>query len=156
MISKDLALVLDVLKALEEAELAVGELYRTCAHVWEEDKVFWLKIEAEEMKHARGINKLADILHNKTEQFEVGRSFNPVAINTFIKGIQANIKRLQSGGIPKNNMLFIARDIEQSIIEFRYAEVVKTNDVQYNTLVEKIVSDTVSHKTRIDEKINAR
>ncbi len=50
-------------------------------------------------------------------------------------------------------VLFIARDIERSLIEARYDEIVKTNDIEYQNLVKRIVSQTVVHKGMIDKKI---
>jgi len=47
----------------------------------------------------------------------------------------------------------IARDIEQSFIEFRYGEILKSTDIEYNTLVQKIVKETAQHKMKIDKKI---
>ncbi len=47
----------------------------------------------------------------------------------------------------------MARDIEQSVLESNYAEIVKTADAEYNTLMKDILSQTYEHKKMIQEKI---
>ena len=150
---KDLESILDELKGMAECELTLAEFYRTCAQIWEEDKEFWLTLERQENIHAQNIDRMAEIISKKHERFESYRAFNPAAMKTMISGIENNIRRLKSGEISKNNVLFIARDIEQSLIEAKYHEIVKTNDIEYQNLVKKIVSQTVVHKGMIDKKI---
>jgi len=150
---RDLESILDVLKDMAECELTLAEFYRTCAQIWEEDKEFWLNLERQENIHAQNIDRMAEIISKKHERFESYRPFNPGAIKTMISGIENNIRRLKSGEISKNNVLFIARDIEQSLIEAKYDEIVKTNDIEYQNLVKEIVSQTVVHKGMIEKKI---
>ncbi len=149
---RDLESILDVLKDMAECELTVAEFYRTCAQIWEEDKEFWLTLERQENIHAQNIDRMAEIISKEHECFESYRPFNPAAMKTMISGIENNIRRLKSGEISKNNVLFIARDIEQSLIEARYDEIVKTNDIEYQNLVKKIVTQTLDHKGIIDKK----
>jgi len=98
---------------------------------------------------------MAQILSRKPERFDSGRLLNIVAIHTFIEGIKANIARLKGEGMSKLNMLFIARDIERALIETKYAEIIKSGDVEFNDLASEIVSDTERHTTLLDKKIAA-
>lgn len=153
MITGDLKNILDVLKTMAEAELTVAEFYRECAQIWKEEEEFWKHLETSEVYHAKDMNKMAEIISKKMESFEKYRPFNIVAIRTFILGVNTNIQRLKKGEIPKNNSLFIARDIEQSLLERKYDEIVKTSDVEYQTLAKKIVSQTLEHEELINNKI---
>ena len=150
---RDLDQTLQVVRKLAEAELAVAMLYQECALVWKEDQNFWLGLVAEEKKHAKNIERMAQILSKKPERFESHRPLNTVSVNTFIKGIKGNLARLKEKGIPELSMLFIARDIERALIETKYAEIIKTDDVEFNNLAEEIVLDTAHHKTLLDKKI---
>ena len=38
----------DTMKMMAAAERLVGDFYRDCAEIWEEDGAFWLEIAAEE------------------------------------------------------------------------------------------------------------
>ncbi|MBS1238359.1 MAG: hypothetical protein H6R39_19 [Deltaproteobacteria bacterium] len=66
------------------------------------------------------------------------------------------MERLKKGEISEDSAISIARDIEQSFIESRYGEIVKTADVEYNTLVQKILNETARHKIKIDQKIHGQ
>ena len=145
--------VLHIMKTLAEAEMAVATLYKECSLVWKGEQNFWLQLVSEEKKHANNIEKMAKIFSKKPKQFESGRPLNIVAIHTFIEGINENITRLKAGGMSKLNTLFIARDIERALIETKYAEILKSGDVEFNGLTREIVSDTMRHKILLDKKI---
>ena len=149
----DVDQVLRIMKTLSEAELAVAMLYKECSLVWKGEQNFWLQLVSEEKKHAKNIERMAQILSRKPERFESGRPLNIVAIHTFIKGIKNNITRLKGEGMSVLNMLFIARDIERALIETKYAEILKSGDVEFNNLAKEIVLDTVRHKDLLDKKI---
>jgi hypothetical protein len=50
-------------------------------------------------------------------------------------------------------MLFISRDIEQSILESRYGEIVKSSDVEFQSLMKEIESETLAHREFLNDKI---
>ena len=82
-----------------------------------------------------------------------------MAIKTFISYVQTTTQRVQTGQFPKPDVpriLAIARDMEQSILESKYVEIVKTSDVEYQTIVRKILSDTAAHKKGIEARIAAK
>jgi len=153
-VSGDLKGILELLKFMIDNELVIGELYKTCGEKWKEDEAFWLNIYEEEKKHAQNISKIIEIISNRPERFEKGRPFNIFAIKTVISGVQDKIQKIKKGEILKNNALFIARDLEQAMIEDKYSEIVKTDDLEFKSLVQEIVNDTVSHKTRMNQKIS--
>jgi len=144
---------LEVMKILVQAEYAVEELYRFCAAEWEEDQRFWLRMASEEEKHAHNIEKMIAIVSKKPDLFATGRSFNAAAINTFLDHIRSSMNRVKTQDITKQNMLFIARDIENSLIESKYSEIMKTNDIEFLSFAREIDSDTLAHKTLIEAKI---
>jgi hypothetical protein len=153
--SGDLKGILDTLVRMEESEQVVSEFYQLCADTWPVDFQFWAALSKEELGHRDNLVTMHQIVSSKPEHFENGRPFNVFVIQTMIAGIQDNIQKLRKGEIRENNALLIARDIEQSFIEFRYSEIVKTNDVEYNTLVQNIVKETAQHKGKIDQKLKA-
>ena len=119
MLKRDLEALLDILKKLEEHELMVAELYQTCSKIWLEDKEFWTNMEQAELKHAQSINRMRDLIGIKPERVEWGHPFKPAALQTAMSGIRLDLQRLRRREIARDRMLFIARDIEQSIIENR-------------------------------------
>lgn len=76
------------------------------------------------------------------------------ALKTAQEGIRQNISKIARGALSRLQMLVVARDIEQSLIEAQYGSVVKTNDVEYQTLLKEIVDQTYGHRKAIQEQID--
>ena len=150
---KDLKTMLDALKVMKEFEWSVAELYRTCNSLWPEDDPLWKNLEQEEIRHAESVEKMISILSERPDSFEPNRVFKPAAIRTSIAGIQGDIQRLKKREIPKIKLLFIARDLEQSAIESKYFEIVKSRDVEFQSLVEQLRIDTTTHRDALNKKI---
>jgi hypothetical protein len=47
----------------------------------------------------------------------------------------------------------VARDIEESILESKYMEIIRTNEPEFQTLMKQILLDTVTHKEWLNEKM---
>lgn len=97
MLPKDLGNFLNVLKKMEDHELIMAELYRTCSQVWSVDEKFWNDMGQMEMKHAQNINRIMKLVSERPESFEWGHPFKVVAIQTAGKGIKSNIQKLKKG-----------------------------------------------------------
>ena len=143
----------DTMKMMAAAERLVGDFYRDCAEIWEEDGAFWLEIAAEEEKHATQLERMAQILTLKPERFETGRPFNRTGIQTFMNGIEGLRQRLKEGMITRERAVFAARDVEASVLEKCYHEFLRTSDTEYLTLVNGITQETGDHKDRIEKRI---
>ncbi|MGV8058562.1 MAG: hypothetical protein AB2L12_11130 [Smithellaceae bacterium] len=145
--------LMEVMKMMAVTEQLIADFYRTCAETWEEDRPFWMAIVSEEEKHASNIDKMARIISFKPERFEIGRPFNQTAIRTIMTGVEGHLKRLQEGMIPRDRLMVVARDIEASVIEKNYSEIVRTTDVEYLDLMNEITKETCDHKTSIEQRI---
>lgn len=145
----------DTMKMMAAAERLVGDFYRDCAEIWEEDRAFWQEIAAEEEKHATHLERMAQILTLKPERFATGRPFNRTSIQTFMNGIAGLRQRLKEGLITRERAVFAARDVEASILEKSYHEFLHTSDTEYLTLVNGIKQETGDHKDRIEKRIQA-
>ena len=145
--------ILDILEVMKELELAAAEFYRTCGEIWIIERDFWINMEQSELKHAQNIDLMIKVFSEKPEKFELGRPFKSPAIQTFISGVRSDIQRLRSRGLSKGKTLFVARDIERSILESRYMEIIRTNEPEFRTLMEQILLDTVTHQEWLNEKM---
>jgi hypothetical protein len=143
----------EIMKLMEETELLIAALYETCADIWEKDRKFWIETAAEEKKHAKNIEKMARIIASRPEQFVLGRPFNMTALKTIRTGLEKEMVRVQNGRITREQMLYLARDVEASLIEKSYSEIVKTQNLEYLSLVKDIVTETARHKKNLDERI---
>ena len=154
-ISGDLKGILDVLAFMEESEKQIADFYHSCGEIWAEHQAFWFDIERAEQKHVLNIRKMKKIIEKKPENFEKGRPFNIMAAKTLISGILSTTAKVKAGQLTMINALSLARDNEQAFIESKYNEIVKTDDIEYMTLVKEIVKDTMAHRMEIDRKLAA-
>lgn len=151
--AKGLQDLLGIMKMMADNERLIGSFYQSCAETWEQDRTFWLNIAAEEEKHARNIERMVQIISLKPEQFQIGRLFNTVAIQTVMAGIKGQLKRLKEKQMTRKQAIFVARDIESSLIEKNYGEIVKTRDIEYLTLMKEVTGETEKHKESIERHI---
>ncbi len=149
--SGDLKGILDVLSHMERSEAVLSEYYHACGEVFTDHQAFWFGIAEQENRHARNIRHMKDIIEKKPENFQKGRPFNIAATQTLIKGVENNTVKVRTGQLQLVNAIAIARDNEQAFIEAKYNEIVRTDDVEYEALVNEIVTDTAAHKTHIDK-----
>ena len=111
-------------------------------------------MERAEIKHAGNVSRIKKIISEKPDRFTLGRLFKVPAVQTMMSGIQWNIQRLKKREITQQNMLFIARDLECSILENQYAQIIKGDDSGFQALMNEIVSDTVDHHESLIHKIS--
>lgn len=150
----DVERITKVLESMIQYELILSEFYKQCADMWTEDQAFWQNLAHAELHHAENMQKMREIILKKQEAFEAGRPFNPIAVNTAMTGLKENIRKITQGVFSREKILVLARDIEQSILESHYAEIVKTADIEYQTLMKNILSQTYEHRMMIQKRLD--
>lgn len=148
--------LLQLLGAMAEAEIFMSELYRACAQEWEKESQFWLSLSKEEVKHSENVRKLADIISERVghqRDFQFHRPFTLNSVRSFVSGIRDNSEEVTQGNISEKRMLAIALDIERSLLERKYSELIKTDDVEYQTISMSIDTETNIHRDRIEKKL---
>jgi len=153
MTSPALDHTLETLELMARAEEAIQRLYGTCADLWKENGDFWQGLSGEEKCHADIIRTMAAMLAGNPGHFQAGRPFSAGVLNTFISGIEHQIESVKRSAVPELNAMHIALDIEQALIEARYAEVVKTDNRRFQELASDIVRETAVHRRLVEKKI---
>ncbi len=153
MLPKKFEDIRDILRLMKDLEQTVAELYRSCGESWPEDKEFWAKMEGAELKHARNIDEMIRIVSEKSESYQIGHRFKPPAVRTFISAVRSNIQRLSNREIGKDKILFIARDIEEALLESKYGEILPSGDSRLHSLMNEIILETKVHKDLLNEKM---
>jgi rubrerythrin len=146
------ASTLEVLKVLAKLELAVAHFYAACAKAYPEDCTLWEGLGDEEQLHAAHLERMGQILAERPAEFERNRSFSVAAVQTFIAYADSATQRIRSLPIPKAEypqILAVAQDIEKSILESKYGEVVKGTNPEFRSLVTELVTDTAAHRARL-------
>lgn len=154
MIKQELDNILNSLKIIKEAELSVGELYESCSQIWQIDKEFWLNLAKMERNHADNIQKMIRLIVDQPDQFTIGRSISPIGVKTFINIVKTNTQKVLKGQLTRNNIFAIARDIEESVIEAKHSDLLKTSNTQYLQLVQTIINETHDHKELLVKKLS--
>jgi len=144
----------EVLKIMAQCETAISILYKLCSQTWKED--FWLSLNKDEIKHSENVKKMAEIIRNRLGSeatFLYNRPFTVNSVQSAINGIMETIERLKSEDISKKKILSIALDIENSALERKYSEIVKTNDIEYQAISKTIDEETRAHRDKIRKKL---
>lgn len=150
---QNLQQLLKLMEEMADLEMALAQFYHACAETFPEDVHFWTAIEHQEEGHAASIRKIAALVAANAQEFSVGRAFNVAAINTIKKGIMAHRDALKRGEIPRAKVMVIARDIEGSLLEANYRELVKTSNLEFMDMIGRIDGDTLAHKNLMIRKI---
>ena len=153
MRQQDFKNVSEALRTMGELELTVAEFYQTCGERWTDHKSFWMDMEFAELKHADNVERMGRILSERPGKFELGSFITPTAIRTFIAGIRSNIERLKTEEIDEKKVLFLGVDLEQSFLESKYAEIIKTSDTEFQSLMREINADTLFHREYLNRKL---
>ncbi len=144
---------LDVLKNMEAFEKGIAELYLTCSQTMSFDKEFWTDMGQAEIKHARNINRMMELISRRPESFSLNPHFKSAAIKTAISGVRWHMNRLKKNELTEEKMLYVTRDLEQAILKNSYDNIVKTSDSEFQSLMNEIVSETVAHHDQLKSKI---
>lgn len=141
--------VLDVLPVMQEMialEMGLAALYRACGERFPSDRDFWVTIQHQEERHAQLIGELAGLVGAHPEEFRIGRMFNVAAVRTILSRISGFEDEIRKGQVPKQRALFVARDIESSVLESDYQGIVTTENVEFRRGMERMAVDTRAHR----------
>ncbi len=156
VLKSNLQMILGILDTLTETELTVSQFYGTCARIAGNDQDFWSRLEAEEKKHHAMVRRMSEMVAEKPDRFRMGQSFKEGALRTFINWLQELTRRAEAGAIPTQDLLHIARDVEQSLIESKFHEAIQTDDVAFKGLLNAMHEDTFFHRERISRRIKEK
>ncbi len=142
-------IILDEMKALE---LAAADLYRRFAGSFPADRIFWQGLAEEEDGHGAMVSELKAALLRNGAPFQVVR-LNTAVLPTFRQGVEQQALRLQQGGISRQGALFIARDLEKTLIERSFYDAVRSEKPEFRMVQEKIRRETEGHLERLQNYI---
>lgn len=141
------------LKALEQAEIAMSELYSACADMLPHQAEFWTDIAAQEMSHAAAVHEMLRIFQEHPNEFRPGKPFNATAINTFIRGINEYTAQVKAGLIISPQIFYIAADLEKSLFERDFYRFLDSDNLQFYNIVKQMLHDVKTHSQVITSAI---
>ena len=92
---------------------------------------------------------------NKPEEFTPDPGFSVMAIDSISLYISGIITKLKTGFFTKTQILIIARDTENSLMETNYQKILVTKNQEYLRLVNILIQQTQEHKKLITNKIRS-
>lgn len=147
--------VLIVFDKMAELEKTIADLYAAAAQNYPQHAAFWFDMAKDERRHALRMKQIQKILAKSPHEFERGRPLHAARVEFMISNIENSIQRLKDGGFQYRQFLFAALDLEQSILESGYMEIVEAGDLEYQTLMSHVVRETDIHKGQLLDKIEA-
>lgn len=87
------------------------------------------------------------------EEFKCGRAFNSAAIRTILASIESYTAQARSGQLQPQRAVFIAKDIENSLLEARYTDIVSSGNVEFKKTIARIDEETRAHKDLFTRKL---
>jgi len=153
MLPSDVTSISRTLDMMAELEQVISEFYMSAAERWPEDKEFWLALADAEVTHAGYLKNIKDILNRKPDNFEIGRPIAMSAVAEVMSGVRNLVKRVKNGEFNKKAILLLSRDLEQSVLESKYMEMLKSEESEYQRLISEIISQTEDHQQLLIKKI---
>jgi len=155
VVGEDLTRTLETLTALAEFEQALAGMYAACGDVWTEDGPLFAKLEKAEADHAACMRRISRILKRNPERFSAGRPLTAAAARCQIDYVNARTDEFRSGDVARRTALLAMREIERSILETRFHEIVKTDDEDYLRLAGKLHDETQAHVDALEQRLRS-
>ncbi|MBI5102345.1 MAG: hypothetical protein HZB33_10985 [Nitrospirae bacterium] len=145
--------VIDNLRLISKGERDVGEFYRLCGEVLTDDKEFWIKMAASERAHAEIALRMAALVETEPFKYRPGRAFSAVLIRLFGLHLSNLVESMRAGEIKKDELLTLAADIENSVVELNYGEIVETEVPEFLAMARLLEEETGAHRQSIEKMI---
>jgi hypothetical protein len=145
--------IANILSKMSELESAIGQLYAECAKKYPEEMDFWSLLSNEEFKHGEDIMRASRIVSQNFNIFSLVRPYNTTVLNNVIRYVKDIQVKVTQGTLSKKELLTSLRDLEQSLLETKGLDFLKTDLLEYNAIAKGISEDTIRHSAQMSAKI---
>jgi len=128
-------------------------LYRDYAAAYPEETELWTRLSEAERRHEELLGEMIRMIQADHTLFSPGRPFNERVVLSKVSGVRSQQAALAGEGRTLRQALFIARDLEQSILESKYKEIVESRSQAYTDWLSRILQETVEHRMWLEEGI---
>jgi hypothetical protein len=134
-------------------ESAIAELYEEYAARFAEHATFFRELAAEEKKHARLIVSFADDVKRHVVQVDPDR-FSSISILESVDNVRRRVKDAQSRHGPSLvNALSVCADLENTMIERRYFDVIQGDGPELVELLRALETDSEAHRDKVRQAL---
>ena len=141
-----------MLTRLMENEIAVSNLYSQFGDMYPENREFWKDLSQAELRHAHWIDTLRASVNEKKIMVK-GTLPSVHAIETSIKNINVLCEKCKKGKISRQKAYIIAHELEDSMLEKKFFNVLQLDSPLLVKLKNKLSSETEKHKQILGDAI---
>lgn len=145
--------VIENLRLLSKGERDIAEFYQLCGDVFADERAFWHELAASERSHAEIVLGMADLIEKEPGKYRPGRSFSVVLVRLFRVYVDGLVEKMREGKIQKDELLSLAADIESSVIELNYGDLVKSDVPEYNVMARLLDEETGEHRQAFEKRM---
>ncbi|MFC2022573.1 hypothetical protein ACFLTL_00205 [Chloroflexota bacterium] len=139
---------MNVLDMLAANEVSIGQLYNEYANMFPEYSDFWDKLAKEEYNHARWLTEVSRKAVEGSLHIDE-RRFTKEAVESYRKYLQGECEKARREGISLLQALSIALNIEESLIESKYFEVLEADPTELRRILSDLEIATKEHMRRV-------
>lgn len=143
--------VIDNLRLLSKGERDIAEFYQLCGDVFADERDFWHELATSERAHAGMALKMAELIEKEPGRYRPGRSFSVALARLFRDHVNGIVERMRQGKIRKDELLALAADIENSVVELSYRDLVETNVPEYRQMAGMLDEETEGHRQALEK-----
>jgi rubrerythrin len=140
--------LLDSLEIIAVNEDKLAELYAVYARLYPEINDFWLHLVSDELQHAQWVRRLADNARDGAFLLSI-YEFNTKIFMDFREYIIQRIEEANKKSISLFQALSIARDMEKTMIEQPFFQVICSDNDQVSRLLRTLHESTEKHLQQI-------
>jgi hypothetical protein len=152
----DVESTLETLAALTEFELALADLYTVCDALFREDAALWHGLQRAEKRHAGYVKRIAELVAQTPAAFACGRPVTAAATRAQCDYVRHQTSELARGVVAPRTALLVAAELERSILESRFYELVVSDDPEFCRLTDTIIDETKEHSEAVAEQLRRR
>ena len=145
--------VIENLRILSKGESDIAEFYQFCGDILPDDRAFWHELAKCERTHADLALNMADLIEMEPGKYRPGKGCNLALVRVLKTHINDLVVRMRAGKIEKKELLAMAADIENSVVELSYKDMVETKVPEYLMMARRLDDDTDGHRSVFEERL---
>jgi hypothetical protein len=143
-----------IINTLITCELLVADLYTEYGRTNEEMSEFWQELAEEEKEHANQLTSVLQFLKKGLIFQDIGR-FDLTSMGPLMDKLNKEIESVRRKPPTTIHALSVALDLETSLIDSHFYEIVKADSDEYQAIARELGADTKQHVEKVRAKFIA-
>jgi len=144
---------LETIGMMAAHESAIADLYEAYAGKFPQQVEFFRSLAAEEREHARSIVGFAEKVRTREARVNPDR-FSSLEILTSLDNVHQQLREAERRrDIPLVEILSACADLEDSLLERRYFEILEGDGPELRQLLETLAGETEAHRDKVRQAL---